>query len=282
MTKLDSNWVAGFIDGDGSFALDKSLGFYRPILSISQNDPQLLNKIKDFFGCGTVTRKDQKAWHYRCRSAQQFKNCIIPKLGKAPFQTIKQFQYELICEQALPLLQKNDPADLKELEDLDLQIKLSRKDLSYVNPNLIMNLNWFLGFFEAEGNFYVNIRKTDPVDLRISFKVTQKNKPLLEKIQTFFGFGAIQVERPEIWKYNVEGIKNVTTNVYSILRNQPLKGKKNLERVKFLSVIRILLKDGHKTTQGLEKIKKIQNWRAPDARTVVTAVPTPSCPSKGV
>lgn len=263
MITLDSNWVAGFIDGDGSFGLENSQGFYRPILSISQNDPQLLNKIKDFFGCGTVTRKSKKAWHYRCRSARQFQDFIIPKLGKAPFQTIKQFQYELICEQALPLLLKTqkDDADLKELENLDLRILLSRKDVSYVNTNLEMSLNWFLGFFEAEGNFYVKIRTTDPVDLRIAFKVTQKNKPLLKKIQSFFGFGLIQVERPEIWKYNVEGIKNVTTKAYSIFRNHPLKGKKNLERVKFLSIIRILLKNGHKTTQGLEKIQKIQNWR---------------------
>lgn len=261
MTKLDSNWIAGFIDGDGHFSLENSRGFYRPILSISRNDPQLLNKIKDYFGCGTVTRKSDTAWHYRCRSTQQFQNFIIPKLGKAPFQTIKQFQYELICEQALPLLLQQDTLNhINELQNLVLQIQDSKKNLSYVNPNLPITLNWFLGFFEAEGNFYARIRKTNPIDLRIAFKVPQKNKPLLDKIQSFFGFGSVQVERSGVWKYNVEGIQNITIHGYSIFKNRPLKGLKNIERVKFLSLIRILLKDGHKTSQGLVKIQKILSF----------------------
>jgi hypothetical protein len=294
MTKLNTDWIAGFIDGDGSFALerpDKTKSFYRPSLSIAQNDLQLLYKIKDYFGCGTVTRKTHNAWQYRCRSTQHFQEFIIPKLGKTPFHSIKQQQYQLICEQALPiLLQKttDDPLEkqkkLSRLEDLDRQIQISRTDTTYVNPNAEMSLDWFLGFFEAEGNIYMKIRRrtidhtksstaklsmdtldllnTKGIDIRIAFKVTQKNKPLLEKIQSFFNFGAIQLEREQIWKYNVEGIKNVTTHGYSLFRSHPLKGRKNLERVKLLSVIRILLKDGHKTPEGLAKIEKILSWKA--------------------
>lgn len=267
MKTLNLDWIAGFIDGDGSFAIekpDKKKMFYRPSLSISQNDPQLLHKIKDYFGCGSVARKDEKSWHYRCRSAEQFEKFIIPKLGKAPFQTIKQFQYELICEQALPLLLKEekDASDFEKLENLNQQIRKSRKNSIYVNPNLPINLNWFLGFFEAEGNFYTDIR-TNPSEVRIAFKVTQNNKSLLEKIQSFFCYGNIQVERPNIWKYNVEGIKNVTTKGYEIFNNQPLKGKKNVERVRFLSIIRILLKEEHKTDKGLAKIQKMISWDPP-------------------
>jgi len=80
---LTKSWIAGFIDGDGSFNLEKvdfsksknpsNTFFFRPILSISQNDPQLLHKIRDYFGCGKVTRKSEKAWHYRCRNAKDFK-----------------------------------------------------------------------------------------------------------------------------------------------------------------------------------------------------------------
>jgi|AntRauTorcE11897_2_1112592.scaffolds.fasta_scaffold37301_1 hypothetical protein len=35
MNTLNKDWLAGFIDGDGSFAIDKVGNFYRPSLSIA-------------------------------------------------------------------------------------------------------------------------------------------------------------------------------------------------------------------------------------------------------
>lgn len=262
MNKLNSSWVAGFIDGDGSFGLDKVKNtFYRPSLSIAQNDPQLLYKIKDFFECGSVTKKSDKAWHYRCRSAEHFKNFIIPKLGETPFQTIKQYQYNIICQEVIPLL--TDDFSSKKcnrqalLEDCDQRIRKSRND-TYENLKTPINLDWFFGFFEAEGNFYLGFNENYP---RIAYKVTQKDLKLLNKIQDFFGFGLIQSEGREgdIWKYNVEGIQKVTEHGLPLFMNYPLKGKKNYERVKFLRAVRILKEDGHKTEQGLIKLRKLSD-----------------------
>jgi hypothetical protein len=269
MNLLQKNWIAGFIDGDGSLALEREGNFYRPSLSISQNDYQLLLKIKEYFGCGTVTQKDSKSWHYRCRSAEQFQEFIIPRLGKAPFQTIKQFQYELICEKALPILINNSQKNRQDILDLDniiKQIKESRNNSNYVNSNQPIDFMWFLGFFEAEGNFYLSIRNSyvssdsNQMNIRIAFKVTQKNKLLLEKIKCFFNFGKVQSEGyvRNIWKYNVEGITNVTNHGFSIFRTNPLNGKKNLQRIKFLIAIRTISKGEHKTENGLLKLKKLE------------------------
>jgi hypothetical protein len=238
-----SDWIAGFIDGDGSFGLEESNGFYRPVLSIAQNDPQLLHKIKKFFGCGSVTRKNENAWHYRCRSTEQFQKFIIPKLGTVPFQTIKQVQYEMICNEAMPLLlNTSDPNRKAKLEDCLQKIKNSR-NIVYVNPNKSINIDWFWGFFEAEGHFslrVVNYRNSPSI--RIGYKVTQKNRPLLEKILAFFGFGNIQSEgEGRSLKYSVEGVRSICQCALPILLKNPLKGKKNLERVKFIRAIRILL-----------------------------------------
>lgn len=240
MKTLNTNWITGFIDGDGTFALEKVRGFYRPVLSLPQNDPQLLYKIKKFFGCGTVTKKNQRSWHYRCRSTQQFQKYIIPKLGKGSFQTIKQYQYDLICNDAIPLLTNSfliKNSNRHALLETCLKKIQNSRNIAYVNPNTPINDDWFWGFFEAEGHF--SIRYSG--NFSISYKVTQKNRPLLEKIVDFFGFGVVQSEgEGRSLKYNVEGIQKVCQYGLPILLKNPLNGKKNLQRVKFIKALRII------------------------------------------
>jgi hypothetical protein len=237
MKKLNSNWIAGFIDGDGTFALEKVGGFYRPVLSLAQNDPQLLYKIKNFFGCGTVTKKKGRSWHYRCRSAEQFQKYIIPKLGKGSFQTIKQYQYDLICNDAMPLLTNLKHPNLHALLESCLKKIQNSRNIAYVNPNTPINNDWFWGFFESEGHFSIRYS----ANFSISYKVTQKNRALLEKIMDFFGFGVVQSQGVgRSLKYNVEGIQKVCQYGLPILLKNPLNGQKNLQRVKFIKALRII------------------------------------------
>ena len=60
------NWLIGFVEGEGSFTYNKSEGW--PFFTLTQNDKEILEKIKDYFGFGCVYkhcgRKDCKAWRY--------------------------------------------------------------------------------------------------------------------------------------------------------------------------------------------------------------------------
>jgi intein-encoded DNA endonuclease-like protein len=269
-TTLEKDWVAGFLDGDGSFSTEKvkngrvfhNQGYnYRPVLSVAQNDVKILYKLKDYFGCGEVTQKKNKAWHYKVRTTAHFKEFIIPKLGDNPFQTKNQLKYQLLRNKAIPLMDEGpNDSTLEQLDQLHEEMKLLSEDRDYVNPNLPITLEWFKGFFEAEGNLYYRCRsKSGKVDVRISLKVTQKNLNLLNKIDKFFTFGAVQKERGEIFKFNVEGIGNVAKAVPVFLKT-PFKGDNNIKRCKFLIFLRIVEKGGHKTTEGLERCDKLVRW----------------------
>jgi len=191
--KLTKSWVAGFIDGEGCFALEKveikstknhpgCKSFIRPILSISQNDPQLLYKIRDYFGCGKVTQKNKTSWHFRCRNPKDFENFIIPRLKDAPFQTIKQYQLELIRDQAMHLF--GDKSNENELLQILKKIQDSRNNFNYTNQNPI-DFDWFLGFFEGEGNFFSKLKHFQKIQSELLSKCLRRIKMSLIKSKIF-------------------------------------------------------------------------------------------------
>jgi len=60
------NWLIGFVEGEGSFTYRRSDGW--PFFTITQNDREILERIKAFFQFGSVRkhcgRADCRAWRY--------------------------------------------------------------------------------------------------------------------------------------------------------------------------------------------------------------------------
>lgn len=100
--KLQSQWVAGFVSGDGSFKtsvreskLQKLGGRVSLIFVITQHirDELLLKSFKDFFNCGqTYSYKDYI--EYRCQSFKDIDKSIIPFFHKYPILGIKSKDFE--------------------------------------------------------------------------------------------------------------------------------------------------------------------------------------------
>ena len=246
---LNIEWLLGFIDGDGYFGLEKMKNkrngkiyiFYRPILAISQNDITVLYKIKSFVGCGSVSSKgkSKKHYHYRIRSASLLKQYFFPLIKNYTFQTNKQLQLKILkiavtflTTTYSPLLNKHNLF----LEKLDQKLR-HLKTVNYLNKHLI-SLNWFIGFFEAEGTLYFNMHYEKP---RFFIKVTQKNKPLLLKIQNFFKYGSIQKERESIYYFGISSQSDLN-KIFVIFEQNFFYSKKNLYRIKWLKAFRIISK----------------------------------------
>jgi len=79
---LTPEWIAGFIDGEGSFSRSsyetKAGKVYYPTFSVEQADEGILNQIQAFFGAGTVTKRKKNenslgkldTWEFRLSYAK--------------------------------------------------------------------------------------------------------------------------------------------------------------------------------------------------------------------
>jgi hypothetical protein len=101
--KLESEWVTGFVDGEGCFHVgiakhpDMASGYQvLPEFTVVQHerDVQLLHALKAFFGCGVVRRNHGDRMAYRVRGLEQLGGVIVPFFLKHPLRSQKRLDFE--------------------------------------------------------------------------------------------------------------------------------------------------------------------------------------------
>ena len=100
--KLNPDWVAGFVDGEGTFyvGINKnptmSSGYQvLPEFRVVQHkrDYKLLHALKNFFGAGVVRVNHQDRYELRIRSLEHLEKLVIPVFEKHQLMTQKQFDF---------------------------------------------------------------------------------------------------------------------------------------------------------------------------------------------
>ena len=108
---LETQWIVGFVDGEGCFNLDVHVkedmrwGLQmQPEFTVVQHEceRQVLEALKADFGCGSVglNRKDNTRTrtstrlHYRCKNVQHLNDKIIPFFEKHKLKTKKRIEFE--------------------------------------------------------------------------------------------------------------------------------------------------------------------------------------------
>jgi len=100
--KLDPNWIAGFVDGEGTFyvginpnatmtAKFQVLPEFRVVQH--ERDIQLLYALKKYFGYGTVRRNHGDRFEFRVRKHEALLNKIIPFFTKYKLHTKKKLDF---------------------------------------------------------------------------------------------------------------------------------------------------------------------------------------------
>ena len=133
--RLDASWISGFTDGEGCFHISinklpgMSLGWQvLPEFRIVQHekDEEVLHKIKDFFGFGSIeiNNRDENATRkgFRVRGLENL-NKIVKFFEENPLKTSKKINFEIFKD----VIQSMNNKEHLTKEGLDKIAKLISK-----------------------------------------------------------------------------------------------------------------------------------------------------------
>lgn len=120
MNKLPGDYIAGFVDGEGCFALKfrrdvrhKRKGvpvyFYWDIefiITLRKDDVNILKKIRDVLNCGSISFDKRGAVRYSVNNMNDLMNKIVPFFEVYRLRAKKRFDF-ILWVKALKILYKN-------------------------------------------------------------------------------------------------------------------------------------------------------------------------------
>lgn len=290
---LPPYWVTGFTDGEGSFSLKVSKSSstrsgYNVTpefkIELHNRDILLLRKIHTFFGIGTINEYvDKNKASYSVQSAKDLAKKIIPHFDKYPLLTQKRADY-LLFKQAINLLltgkARSSIEGMYELINIKGSMNRMLSDKLKIHfPNFkcvprlvidthdIKDLNWFAGFVDGEGYFYVrsliNKNYTTGYNVTLVFSITQhaRDEVLLTKFMDVLGCGKMEkaLNRPDEVNYRVYKFNDIKDKIIPFFQKYPLQGIKFRDYLDFIKVSEIIAVKDHLTSEGIKKINSLKS-----------------------
>lgn len=155
-------WLAGLIDGDGSFPLSKK-GYASLEITMDSRDERALQAVKNVYGGSIKLRSNANAMRYRLHHREGLVNLILDVNG-------------LI----------RNPVRLIQLNNICIKY-----DIPLIYPDKLNLTNgWFAGFWDADGSISIN----ESSDWQLSISAGQKTSELLKPLVDLFG-GYVYIDR---------------------------------------------------------------------------------------
>lgn len=208
---LHPYFITGFVDGEGCFFINirprpnRKKGYAVELLvkiTLSSKDKLLLEKIKNFFGVGTILHQGSSV-SFNVRSLNDIQ-IIVNHFDNYPLITQKWSDYQLF-KQVFELMKQKQHLNSEGLNQIVAIKAVSNKGFSdklkilfpdvipalrsLVNSSIIPNPYWVAGFVEGEGSFYIKISNKNEVSFR--FLVTQhvRDMDLLKNLAVYLNCG---------------------------------------------------------------------------------------------
>lgn len=232
LNTIDYFWLAGFIQGDGSFVIRRKRIEYILYISQSIDDVQILYKIKKLLGFGYVRIQEKEKMAYYCLQQKVgLKKVLIALDGK--FIGLKLLNY------------------LKFLSYLKLNCCII--DDNFIN----FENSWLSGFIDADGSFYASFSKNKKMksgfQLQLRFSITQKFLDVLKKICLLFN-KKISYNKKGFYYFILSDKVNLNLLI-DYINDFPLYTKKKLSFIRWVKLYRIYEKKEH-LEYNVDYIKK--------------------------
>lgn len=137
-SRLEAQWVVGFVDGEGCFYVginaqpEMTTGYQvLPEFTVVQHqrDVQLLYALKQFFGCGVVRKNHGDRMAYRVRSLDHLTKYIVPFFEKHPLKSKKRLDF-LKFRKILIMMQRNEhltPDGIEKIRQMASEMNRGRE-----------------------------------------------------------------------------------------------------------------------------------------------------------
>ncbi len=286
-SKLNPYYVSGFTDGEGCFFVGvspnskyKTKFKVKAIFQVGVHikDIALLEEIKLFFNVGNISKLGEESVQYRVSAINDL-NVIINHFDKFSLLTYKQLDF-LLFKVVVELIRDKKHLSIEGLNRI-ISIKASLNSeelsdkLSLTFPDIvpalkpkaydkkIKSLHWLAGFTDAEGCFFIALKKSvlsklgETVWLRFILTQHLRDKDLLESIICTLGCGRY-ITKPGYGEIIVEKFSDVYGKIIPIFEEFKLQGIKTKEFEDFKKAALIIKDKTHLTREGLDEVKKIK------------------------
>ena len=138
-----------------------------------------------------------------------------------------------------------------------------RPDVGTLSRNSRLTPDWIVGFIDGEGCFHIGISKHS--DLRSGYQILpeltvvqhKRDIDLLYELRSTMGCGVVRNNHGDRFCWRVRDLNNLTQIVIPFFDKYPLRSKKEIEFLKFKSVVVMMQKGEHLTEKGFSSIVKI-------------------------
>lgn len=188
-----NEWLAGLIDGDGSFQLSKK-GYASLEITMDIRDEHALQIVKNVYGGSIKLRSNANALRYRLHHKSGLLALITDINGE--------------------IRNSNRLLQLSKICDKYNLILIYPKELNYDN-------GWLSGFFDADGT--VTINKTNT---QLSISASQKTAEILQPLIKLYG-GNIYIDRgkSQSFKWYISKKEDIF-NIVEYFKNHPSRSAK--------------------------------------------------------
>jgi len=253
ISKINTQWIIGFVEGDGHFRFKKdSSGYNRCAFVVSQDQrsSNVLYAIQEFFSCGSVHKAGGHMMEYSVGNRQDLSNIILPFFNSNNFITEHRWnQFSSMCK-IINNVSSTSPTCYN----------------NSVSTNM-PSLDWISGFIDAEGCFYVSVfnSKDTKIGVRVIPKLfigLGKNEALvLHKIKKQLGVGYVRQRKDSSWIYEVSALEDLMHIAGCLESNGQclLHTSKKLSFLNWKLILDIMHSKGHHTLDGLDKIRLLKS-----------------------